>query len=260
MTLFRYLLYAALIIPLFVILVWYFAVPEKIITASIEDSITQHLGPGVKTSLQGLNKGLFFTVHAGSIDFTVNGTPVLRITDIWGRLNPLQVFKKKIAFSVKGKMGAGNINGNFQFPGNGTLRIDNGDINAITYLASAGLKGKGFLSGDLSIRDNTLDAVFHIPDADIQGMPRGVPLPMNVFKNIQGALTVKENTVTVKSISLEGDKGYARLKGDIINGNMNLKLEVMPISGTLEQYEIMLLSRFRVSPGYYVIPIKGRLM
>jgi hypothetical protein len=41
---------------------------------------------------------------------------------------------------------------------------------------------------------------------------------------------------------------------------MNMNLEVMPISGMLEDYETMLLSRFRVSPGYYVIPIRGPLM
>jgi type II secretion system protein N len=256
----RYFFYAVVFIPLVAILVWYFAIPENIIRSSIEDSISQHLGSGVNASINGFDKGLFFTVDADSLDFTVNNTPVLRITDISGRLNPLQVFQKKLAFSVRGKMGTGNIDGDFQFPGNGTLTIDSADINAITYLASAGLKGRGFLSADLYMKDYTLDAVFHIPDADIEGMPMGVPLPMNEFKNIQGAVSVKENAVTIKSISLEGDKGYVRLKGDIINGNMNMNLEIMPTAGSLEKYETMLLARFKVSPGYYVIPIKGNLI
>ena len=73
-------------------------------------------------------------------------------------------------------------------------------------------------------------------------------------------LHLQANTIKIPSISLEGDKGYARIKGDITDGFMNLILELMPSTDELQPIESMLISKYQISPGYYVIPIEGPLL
>ena len=65
--------------------------------------------------------------------------------------------------------------------------------------------------------------------------------------------------LTISSLSFDGDKGYARAKGDIEKGMVDMKFEFMPEFGKLEEFEKMLIKKYESSPGYYVFPYKGRL-
>ena len=248
---------------------WIFALPDNLIKAAVEDSISSSGKTEIKATIHGLRKGMFFNVYAESLDLSIGGTTALRFTDISCRVNPLYLFKKKLVFSVTGKMGSGNIKGFLKFPvfsgesdepEKGNLKIERAEISAIPYLASAGFEGNGLISAELNLNKNFIDATFKIPDADIHLSSRGLPLLLRSFHKIQGALSLKDNTVYVKSISLEGDKGYARLKGNIKNNFMNLALEVMPVKGKLNQIESIFIKRYQASPGYYIIPIKGPLI
>ncbi len=260
MTKLRNLLFLTISIPVLIILIWLVAIPDDSIKTFIEDSISGSGKSRIDASIKGLRKGIFFTVYADSLDLSIDKTPALKVTDISSKINPLPLFKKQIAFSVKGKIGTGDVRGSFKLPGKGTLKIDRAEINAIPYLAYTALDGSGLISARLNLKDNTIDAVFNIPDADIRGSVMGMPLPISSFRKIQGALTLKENTINIRSVNLEGDRGYARLKGDITNRFMNLILELMPSAGELNSVESMLISRYFVSPGYYVIPIRGKLL
>ncbi len=260
MTRFRNFLYLVISIPVFIILIWSLALPDSLIKTTIEDSISSRGKPNINASIKGLRKGVFFTVYADSLELKIGKTPALRITDISSRINPLHLLKKQFAFSIKGKIGTGDIEGFFKLPNSGSLKIDNAELNAIPYLASVGLEGSGLISANLNLKNNTIDVIFRIPDADIQGSAMGMPLPISSFHKIQGALILKENTIKVTSISLDGDRGYARLKGDVTNGFMNLILELMPSAGELNSVESMLISKYQISPGYYVIPIEGPLL
>lgn len=259
MTMARKLLYIAVGFPLFIILVWFFAVPDSLIKSNIEDSISNNGKLDASASIKGLKKGLFFTVHIDSLELNINKTPAVTITDISAKINPLYLLKKYFAVSVKAKIGAGDIEGSFKLPETGTLKIDNVEINDIPYLASAGISGRGIISALLNLKNNVAEVTFKIPDADIQALLMGIPLPVSSFNKIHGAFQAENNTIRVTSISLEGDRGYARLKGDITNGFMNLVLELMPVANGLTPEESMLISKYQISPGYYVIPIEGPL-
>jgi hypothetical protein len=62
-------------------------------------------------------------------------------------------------------------------------------------------------------------------------------------------------------MTFEGEKGFARLKGNISNGVMDLELELMPDAGYFvnerESLELALIRQYQISPGYYLIPVKG---
>ena len=242
--------------------IWFFAVPDNLIKDYIEDSASQHK---FKADIEGLRKGFFFTLYAESLDLKKDpDSEILKITDISCRINPLYLFKKQLAFSVKGKIGTGDINGSFNLPDNGNIKITNAEIAAITYITSIGLKGNGIISGSVTFKNNTADVTFTVPDADIEGSILQMPLPLSLFRKIQGAFSIKGNTVEVVSITLEGEKLYARLSGNTAIGGKitGMTLEVMPAAeyvstNEFKSLESAILKKYEASPGYYVIRIEN---
>lgn len=260
MTKLRNLLLLVIGISVFILFLWLIALPDSVIKTTIENSISNNGRLNINPSIKSLRKGLFFTVYAESLELKIGKTTALIITDISSRINPLYLLKKQFAFSIRGKIGTGDIKGFFKLPESGSLKINKAEFSAIPYLASAGLQGKGLISARLNLKNNIMDAVFEIPDADIHSSTIAIPMPISSFRKIQGALQLQGNTIKITSISLDSDKGYARIKGEVMNGSINLTLELMPSAGKLEPIESMLISKYRISPGYYVIPVKGTLM
>ncbi len=256
----RYTLLIVIAVPCLIILVWFFAIPDDYLQTSLENTIAEHSTSDIDITMTGFRKGLFFSTHADTLDVIMNKKPLLRVTDLKSSIHPLDSARRKRAFSVQGNIGNGSIQGVFNLPDSGTLTINKADLKAIPYLKSLGIVAEGLLSGEIIIKGDTADILFQIPHAELKETALGELLTLKTFQNIQGALMVKGNTVMIKSVSLEADKGYARLKGEISNGVMNMILEVMPEPGRLESFESMLLANYLVTPGYYVIPIEGPLL
>jgi type II secretion system protein N len=252
----RYILYFIIGIPVFIILVWLFAVPEDLIRGRIEDAIANAGQGSINASLKGFKKGLLLTVHADSLDLDFDNSPALTITNLAGCIDPRYLIKKQLAFSFKGKMGTGNINGLLKYPADGEIKIERTELNAIPYLTHIGIKTNGHISADILLKNKSSRITFQVPDLDLQESTVIIPF-INSFHRIHGALSVTGNDIKFESVSLEGDKGYARLKGDIKNRFMNLSLELMPTMDKLNTIELKLIEKYIVSPGYYVIPIKG---
>jgi len=252
----RHILYFILFIPIFIILVWLFAVPEDLILGRIEDAISVAGQGKVTASLKGFRKGLFLTVHADSLDLDIERTPALTISNITGCFKAGYLIKRQIAFSFKGKIGTGNINSLLKYPADGEIKVEQADLNEIPYLTHLGMKTNGHISADILLKNESARITFQVPDMDLQESTIVIPF-INSFHRIHGALSVSGNDVKLESVSLEGDKGYARLKGDIRNNIMDLRLELMPTMEKLTSVESMLIGKYIVSPGYYVLPIKG---
>lgn len=260
MKLVRYVLSASVAIPIIIILVWYFTIPDDYLRSSLESAVASRSMSDIDIDITGFRKGLFFTAYADNIDISLHKKHLLSVTDLKSSMHPLDALRRKHAFSLQGKIGSGDINGSFNLPDSATLIIDKADLQAISYLRNFGIEAEGFLSADLAVRGDTVDILFQVPNAEIKESALGELLTMKSFQKIQGALTVTGNTVHITSISLEADKGYARLKGDIKNRFMNMTLEIMPEPGKLESFESMLLANYLVTPGYYIIPIEGPML
>jgi type II secretion system protein N len=257
---FTNIVYVIIIIPLFFIFVWLFAVPTDLIHEKIEDSISNTGNADIQTNIKGLRKGLFLTLYADSLRLNINKAPALQIKDIVVRFNPKYLIKWQLAFSIKGKIGTGDINGLYKLPNLGEIKIDNAELNAIPYWRQFGIEIDGDITSHINVKNDTIRVTFKVPNLDIQDSFPAITPFMNTFRRMQGAVSLKGNTIIVDSISLEGEKGYARLKGDIRNGFMNLVLELMPAVEKLDALESMLIGKYMVSPGYYIIPVEGPLL
>lgn len=256
---FRHILYFIIGVPVFIILVWFFAVPDDLIQGKIEDAISDAGEGNVKAYIKGFKKGLLLTVHADSLDLTIDKTPALRITGLTGCFNPRYLTKKQLAFSIKGKIGTGDVKGLLTYSSDGEIKIEKAELNAIPYLTHLGIRTNGYISANILLKNKSSQITFRIPDMDIQESAVMIPL-INSFHRVQGVLSVTGNDVRLDSVSLEGEKGYARLKGDIKDRFMDLSLELMPSMEKLNSIESMLIGKYIVSPGYYVIPVKGPLL
>jgi hypothetical protein len=254
----RYILYAAIGIPVLLILIWIVVIPEKLVQDRIESAVTDSGSSNLSLSFDEFKKGVFFNLYAGSLNLKIDDKPALRVTDFRSNFAPRYLTGRELAFTVTGKIGTGSINGILKLPADGKIVIEKAELDSIPYLTQFGLDINGYVSSEIEIGNESLNIIFNIPDLIIDDNASVIPL-LNTFRKLQGALSIQDNTITINSVSLEGEKGYARLKGSIINGKLNLTLEVMPDEDKLTTVESMLIGKYVVSPGYYVIPIRKLL-
>lgn len=254
-----YLLYAAGAFIIFVILIWYFSVPPHLIEDELERTISKSLGTDIRAEISGFKKGPFFTMYFDDLDIYRIEDHVLNISNLSVRVNPLYLFKKHLAFTLNGNIGEGHIEGRFELPEGGTIKAGNVDLGSINYLKNLGVNSTGSITASAILSNNSFETRFRIDDLNIESHALDfIPL-ISSFRNVRGLITVKGNDVTISSLAFEGDKGYARARGNIVNGSIDMVFEFMPETGMLEDFEKMLIKQYESSPGYYVIPYKGKL-
>ncbi len=252
------ILYTIIGIPLFILLVWYIAIPTELIHEKIEEAISNTGHSNIDVSVNGLSKGILLGLHADTIDLIIDKETALGIEDLSLDFSPNHLLDGDLAFTINGKIANGDINGTLKLPAWGEIKIDHAELSAIPYLSKFGINIDGNLVSDINIKDDTLNVTFKIPNLRIGDTSTIIPL-LNTFRKLQGSFSAKGNTITINAISLEGEKGNARLKGKIKNGIMDLSLELMPVKEKLNAMESMVIGKYIISPGYYVIPVKGPL-
>ena len=252
------LLYLIIAIPFLIILIWLFAVPTSLIHERIIDAIAGPAGSNVEVTISDLKKGVLLSLHADKVEVKSNSVSALTLNNLSAHISPHHLFQGRPAILLKGNVGDGDLRAVLFLSREGSMKIENASIDAITYLDHYGISGKGniFSETTFNLENESADISLEIPDLDLNESVQVIPFA-DSLKKIQGRLLVKGNRIEVNSFSLEGAKGYARLEGLINNGHMNLKLEVMPQLDKLTPLESMLIGKYIVSPGYYVIPIKG---
>lgn len=233
------------------LLVWVFAVPGGTLPGLLKD---QAQAAGLDAELSGFKKDLFFGFGADSLTLKgPDGAVLIKAEDISGRIDPFSLLLLKLRIPFEARAAGGLVNGSFEiglFSKSGLRAGFNGlkveEIPPLARYASHGL-----LSGDLSeggeggMGPGTLKFI-------ASGIT-GAPLDL---ESANGVAVVNGNAIEVKSLSLQGEKIYVRIKGLIRGGSYNLTAEVMPEGPS--EYDA-LLANYRVSPGYYVMPLNGRL-
>ena len=243
---------------IFLVLVWLLVIPVNLIQSNIEDIVAHSGNSNMRLDIEGLNKGLFFSLFADRLHLSIDNTPAVDIIEFKGSFAPGYLLKGTLGASVTGEIADGDMNGTFQLPAEGDIKIEKAELKKIAYLNRFGLDISGQAYADINIHNQKIDIQFKVPDLHIDEASTIIPL-ISTFRTIQGAVTIIDNQVRIDSISLEGDKGYARLKGNIVNNRMDLAIELMPDRDKLNALESMMLGKYIVSPGFYVVPLKGLL-
>lgn len=250
---------------IFVIGLWLVAIPASLIIDRIEGSLDRYDNLYIQT--EGFKKGLFYNVMAERIllkkrDAGISDGSLLILDSINARLNIMSLLKLSPELDFDCKMSSGVVKGSVKLIGNRSLKLIGNEIqiDGIPFLELLGIHGDGNLSWSLWLNGGTGEAKFSVDSMRLKNTSvGGVPLPLEIFKNIKGVVVINKETIDVKSFALEGKGVYARLKGSITEYNLNLNMELM-IDSSFESGNIFraMLEQYKVSPGYYVIPVKTR--
>ena len=235
--------------------------PKTSIQSIMEGSInSDKLGVEVK----GLKKGLFYNLTIDRLTLKSSGDEQVSLNNIYGRINPLSFIMLRLSISFDGGIGGGNFSGRTNLTKNKMqigLDINKANIAEIPLFKLIGIQGTGTVSGRFTMLDDTGHVEFVTKDSSFEpAVFSGVNVPLNFFHSMRGSVDIKGNMINVVSIALEGKDIHARLKGAIKNAVMDLNMELMPgmsfIENPLFRGE---LEKYKASPGYYVIPLKGNL-
>ena len=254
------LLITLIAIPVILWGIW-IAFPRTSIQSIIEGFVSTEKH---RLEVSGLKKGLFYNFTIDHLTLKSSGEEQISSDNIYGRINPLSLMTLRLDVSFHGSVGGGNLSGLINLIKNKLqigLDVSNASISDIPFLKRAGIKGTGTLSGKFTALNDTGHVEFVAKDSRFEpAFFSGMKVPLNFFHNIRGAMDIKGNIIYVVSVALEGRDIYARLKGVIKDAVLDLTMELMPGISFLENpLFIYQIEKYKVSPGYYVIPVKGNL-
>ncbi len=236
--------------------------PVTAMQSIIEDSVHNQK---FTLTVEGLKKNMFYRLYADRIVLKATEGELISLHAIHGAINPLSLIALRMDLSLKGSIGAGHFSGDASFSKNMiTIKLDfiQASLRDMQFLEIAGIHGTGALSGKFTLTDQRGHLEFLVNDAGIEpAVFAGVTVPLNVFNTVKGSVDIEGNTFDLVSVSLEGRHVFARLSGVIKDNVMDLRMEVMPQKSFLENpLFLSQVDRYQVSPGYYVIPVKGYLV
>jgi type II secretion system protein N len=256
---------------------WSIGIPDKWLSKKIESLLHIPSAFGiddksidVSASLKGFRKTPLFGFSANEMTI-VRGShdDFLKVHDITGRIDPFSLIRLTVNLSFEGTLSGGRIKGNVQLGRKGIdLDIDLSSVNieAIDIVKkTSSLKGTGKLNlkGVFTMKNTRKQSdihghiLFDINDLNFRDLSMETYyVPMSYFNQMKGALRVSGQTLKIEAISMEGNKIYSRMKGTITGTVLRGTLEIMPDPDFPETL-LMVIQRFRHSPGYYVIPLKG---
>jgi type II secretion system protein N len=254
-------LIAGLAAALFVIGLWIVAVPETLLTSLIEGAMHDS---DMSIETAGVKKGPFFDFTCDGIHLKKNDKTLIELENIAGKINPLSLLMLRLNVHFHGETGGGRVKGTLDLLGGKShveIALTDADVAGMPFLGFLGIEGKGVLKGVLKIENARGDVKFSVNDARFgSGSFGGAAVPLDVFTDARGAMSIAGDSVRITSFALEGNGIYARVSGDITAGKMNLIVELMPEKSFKDSNFIFLvLEKYKTSPGHYSIPITGSL-
>lgn len=243
--------------------IWPVAVPETFLKGLIENAGGGNNDFSIK--VEGLRKGLFFSFRADSLKIRKSGKDILEIEDLSAEMNPLALICLKLPVRFTGTISEGNVHGQAVIFRNGnilTVRLENAEIEGLPFLAQAGIGGSGRLSGEMDIKNGSGKITFSLQEARLKSAAfSGLTIPLDLFTEAKGMMTTGVNSLKVVSFTMEGEGIYARLSGDVKGSGIDMKMELMPQSSFVEKNPmLLLLGNYKVSPGYYSVPIQTKTL
>jgi type II secretion system protein N len=239
----------------------WFVFSENTLQTIIKDSLAEH---NIDSELHGLKKGLFYVLSVDTVVLKRNNAELILLRNVILRIHPLSLFRFSLNGVIESEVYGGTLSGSVKFTKNAkhlALTMNKVRIGEAVFLKHLGLTGQGLLSGKVVIDDATGHVDFATEDARFEPATySGRRVPLNIFHAITGALDIKGGTIHLVSVSFTGKEVFARLKGVIQNSVMDLSMEIMPERSVVENpFLLAELEQYKVSPGYFVIPIKGTL-
>lgn len=233
---------------------WFIAITDELITDAVKGSLNSET---LAVELAGFEKGLFFNYRADALELWKSEKRLLSVEGFSGGVDFRALLS--LGLSLRFEAGAGTLRGKTVLSRKHTevvLDVKDAPVDGEALQAAFGLRVGGRLDANLKLRDGQGEVKFMLRDAIFpkEGIA-GIALPPEMLGDIRGAVLIKEDGAELESVAIEGKSLYARVKGTVRGGVADLRLEVMP-EGEVDALTGAFLERYRVSGGYYVIPLR----
>jgi type II secretion system protein N len=258
---------AFIALSVFVVGLWVIALPESLLKELIEHSLGSDT---LYLQSEGLKKGFFYRFRAERIVLkkigagSNSGDTLLVFQDVHFRLKFRSLLRLSPEVGFRCRLNQGDVVGDIHITGKRNARVNGTNIliQGIPSLESLGIRGEGMLSGNLEVNNREGEMKLSVTDARLNSTSLGgVFLPLELFHTIKGAAGMSDGIVTVRSFTLEGRGVYARVKGSARGRDLNMNFELMADSSFSSGPVLSaMMEQYKVSPGYYVIPLRGMLL
>ncbi|KJU84598.1 conserved hypothetical protein, secreted [Candidatus Magnetobacterium bavaricum] len=237
--------------------VWMVAIPEELIVNWIKASVEKPL----LIEVNDLRKESLFTVKIKDVRLLLSkNNDVIVLNDCTIRINPVFLPFHTVRVYFNAGVSGGYIKGS------GIIKKDlisvNGhmddiELSGLNYLKKHSLKGHGIFSGDFTFYKGAGELAFKIRDFTFNDLySHGIYLPLKYFNVINGLLVLKDEHLTAESVTFSGVGIYARIKGKLAKGSINMQIDVMPEDNFPDKSKLALIKNYEVSPGVYSIAVK----
>lgn len=253
-----------IILILLPIVLWafWFIIPESFIQSRIENSVSNDK---LILEAKGLKKGFFYLLVVDNLVLKNFQKELITVNNIKSHINPFYLLIFRLKGSFDGGVGeSGSISGYMNLTKKrivSEIDFTGVNISEIPLFKLFGIKGDGIFSGTISIKENTGYIRFYTENTKLEPFSFSkFRVPINFFQKIMGSVEINKDIINIVSFTLEGRDIYARARGIVKNNVLDASIELMPGKSYVENplfiYE---LERYKVSPGYYVIPIHTNL-
>lgn len=238
---------------------WYIGIPDSWIVETAEGLLQT---PDIQTELKGFRKTPFFGFRIKEIRIRHGDIQLFRIEDISAQIDPVSLLLLKGKVSFSGQLSGGSLSGNVVFKKDDfrmEIDLQAAKLEGLSLMDALSIRGKGRLYVTGTIDKGAGKIFFEVKDLAVDNIIRGkLYMPMSYFDHIKGAVTLSDKGVRIDALSMEGDQIYSRMKGVLTGGYFEGSLEVMP-EPELPKGLLSLIESYEKTPGYYVIPLKGRV-
>lgn len=258
---FRIYLAFIFILPLIFWAFWFVFSGSTIIT--IIEKVAEN--NSLQIEIKGFKKGFLYNIFVDEIIVRSANGEIMTLNNINSEINPFKLLMKNLDMSLEGDSGNGKIKGIISFGKentNGKFEFKSIDLNAFSFLRKTKIKGSGNISGSFVFNNKELHIEFISRNLSLEDIElSGIKTPISCFHSMSGAINVNNNLISIESISFDGQNIYARLKGYIKDYIADTTLEIMPDKDFTDNPFIFAgLKQYEVSPGYYLIPLKGEFL
>ena len=237
---------------------WLFVIPQDAIRNLIEQERDD-----ISIKTEGFRKGIFFNLSAESALLQRHGSELIKIDEIRARIEPRYLLLFRIKIYFEGKIGEGRIAGSLLLKRktlSADMKVTDVEASNIAYISALGIVERGNIDGDLALTDGSGEVRLSFNDVILKDKTiSGVPLPLHIFNKAKASFIVRDGALNINSFALEGADIYARVRGRAEGKSLDMEIEIMPSKGFKDRFLLLPIERYKVSEGYYLIPVKGQI-
>lgn len=251
--------FAFIFILPFIFWALWFVFSESTIMNIMKDAAENHF---LEIEIRGFKKGFLYDLFIDEVIIKSGQEEIMTLNNINSRINPFKLLIKNLDMSVEADSKKGKIKGFISLSKkntNGKLEFKDLDLTALSFLGKRKIKGSGNISGSLIFNNSESHIEFISRNLSLEDIEiSGIKTPASFFHSMSGAININNNLINIESVSFDGKNVYARLRGCIKDYIADATLEIMPDKNFTDNHLLFAgLEQYRVSPGYYLIPLKG---